>query len=173
LESLDATSDYQGESHSSYGSKILLRSEIPSGMCSKLRTAAASNNGDHASQSLCVRQSSCSIVHTLISAELSRRNLSYYCLLAPLIYIFVLLAHPVRGESHNQRNATGEVATKPGVLKRINDGMACWMLSRGDQPRFLKDNVVQNTYKSFMSSTTKARSPLVVCSTCILIFRNK
>jgi len=39
------------------------------------------------------------------------RNLSYYCLLAPRIYIFVLRAHPVHGESHSQRNATGEVAT--------------------------------------------------------------
>jgi len=38
-----------------------------------------------------------------------RRNHSYYCLLAPRIHIFVLRAHPVRGESHNQRNATGEV----------------------------------------------------------------
>jgi len=36
---------------------ILLRSEIPSGMCAKLRTMAASNNRDH----VC--------------------NLSYYCLL--------------------------------------------------------------------------------------------
>jgi len=65
----------------------VLLSEIPSGMCAKLRTVAASNNRDHA------------------------RNLSYYCLLAPCIYIFVLRAHPVRGESHN-RNATGEVATE-------------------------------------------------------------
>jgi len=40
-----------------------------------------------------------------------RRNLSYYCLLAPRIYIFVHRAYPVRGESHNQRNTTGEVAT--------------------------------------------------------------
>jgi len=32
-------------------------------------------------------------------------------LLAPRIHIFVLRAHPVRGESHNQRNTTGEVAT--------------------------------------------------------------
>jgi len=40
-----------------------------------------------------------------------RRNLSCYCLLAPRIYIAVLRAHLVRGESHNQRNATGEVAT--------------------------------------------------------------
>jgi len=44
------------------------------------------------------------------------RNLSYYCLLAPHIYIFVLRAHPVRGESHNQPNATGEVATLPSLL---------------------------------------------------------
>jgi len=39
-------------------STILLRSEIPSDMCRKLRTEAASNNRDHS------------------------RNLSYYCLLA-------------------------------------------------------------------------------------------
>ena len=32
-------------------------------------------------------------------------------LFAPHPYIFVLRAHPVRGESHNQRNTTGEVAT--------------------------------------------------------------
>ena len=44
--------------------------------------------------------------------EIMRRNLSYYCLLAPRIYIFVLRAHPVRGESHNERNTAGEVATQ-------------------------------------------------------------
>jgi len=65
----------------------LLRSEIPSGICAKLSTVAASNNGDHPTRSL------------------------FCCLFAPHIYIFVLRAHPVRGESHNQRNATGEVAT--------------------------------------------------------------
>ena len=43
--------------------------------------------------------------------EIMRRNLSYYCFLAPRIYSFVLRAHPVRGASHNQRNTTGEVAT--------------------------------------------------------------
>jgi len=37
---------------------VMLRSEIPSGMCAKLRTVAARNNRDHA------------------------YNLSYYCLLA-------------------------------------------------------------------------------------------
>jgi len=41
-----------------------------------------------------------------------RRNLSYYCLLAPRVYVVILRAHPVRGASHNQRNTTGEVATK-------------------------------------------------------------
>ena len=70
-------------------STILLRSEIPSGMCAKLRTVAASNNRDHPTRSLC------------------------YCLFAPHTYIFLLRAHPVRGESHNQRNTTGEVATAP------------------------------------------------------------
>jgi len=43
--------------------------------------------------------------------EIRRHNLSCYCLLAPRIYIFVLRAHSVCGESHNQRNTTGEVAT--------------------------------------------------------------
>jgi len=65
----------------------LLQSEIPSGMCAKLRTVAARNNTDHPTRSL------------------------YYCLFAPHTYIFVLRAHPVRGESYNQRNTTGEVAT--------------------------------------------------------------
>jgi len=66
---------------------ILLWSEIPSGICAKLRTVAASNDRDHPTRSL------------------------YYCLFAPHTYIFVLRAHPVRGESHNQPNTTGEVAT--------------------------------------------------------------
>ena len=77
--------------------RVLLQSEIPSGMCAKLRTVAASNNRDHPTRSL------------------------YYCLLAPHTYIFVLRAHPVRGESHNQRNATGEVATVARG-KRIRTG---------------------------------------------------
>jgi len=66
---------------------MLLRSEIPSGMCAKLRTVAASNNRDLLTRSL------------------------YYCLFVPHRYIFVLRAHPVRGESYNQRNTTGEVVT--------------------------------------------------------------
>jgi len=56
-------------------------------MCAKLRTVAASNNRDHAPQSL------------------------YYCLFAPHICIIALLAHPLHVESHIQRNAIGEVAT--------------------------------------------------------------
>jgi len=71
----------------------LLRSESPSGMCAKLRTVVASNNTDHAPQSL------------------------YYCLFPPHIYVIVLRAHPVRGESHNQRKTTGEVAT-PLYMRR-------------------------------------------------------
>jgi len=33
------------------------------------------------------------------------------------------------------------------------------------QPHILKESLVQNTYRSFMGSTIKARSPLFVCST--------
>jgi len=67
---------------------ILLRSEIPSSMCAKLCTVAESNNWDHASQSLLLLLACAT--HT--------------------VYIVVLCAYPTRGESHNQRNATGEVA---------------------------------------------------------------
>jgi len=70
-------------------STILLRSESPSGICAKVRIVAAGNNRFHMPWSLC------------------------YCLLAPHICIVVLCAHPVRGESHIQRNATREVATTP------------------------------------------------------------
>jgi len=59
----------------------------PSGKCAKFCTVAAGNNRVHMPRSL------------------------YFCLFAPRIYIVVLRAHPVRGESHNQRNANGEVAT--------------------------------------------------------------
>ena len=45
----------------------------------------------------------------------------YYCLFAPHTYIFVLRAHPVRGESHNQRNTTGEVATVVRSLVKTSD----------------------------------------------------
>ena len=75
------------------GVEEVLRSENPSDKCAKLRTVAASNNRDHPTRSL------------------------YYCLFAPHTYIFVLRAHPVRGESHNQRNTTGEVATAVRQLK--------------------------------------------------------
>jgi len=35
---------------------------------------------------------------------------------ATFVYGVVLHAHPVRGESHNQRNTTGEVATPVSIL---------------------------------------------------------
>jgi len=64
----------------------------------------------------CNRKSRAAYAHSfapwqLARIEMMRRNFSYYCLLTPRIYIFVLNAHPVRGESHNQRNTTGKVAT--------------------------------------------------------------
>jgi len=39
-------------------------------------------------------------------------------LFAPHTYIFVLRAHPVHGESYNQRNTTGEVATAVQLLMK-------------------------------------------------------
>jgi len=42
-----------------------------------------------------------------------------YCLFVPHIYVVVLRAHPVRGESHNQRNANGEVATISNLVHSI------------------------------------------------------
>ena len=49
----------KGKQKSIYQTLLLLRSEIPSGMCAELRTVAASNNRDHPTRSL------------------------YYCLFAP------------------------------------------------------------------------------------------
>jgi len=39
---------------------------------------------------------------------------------ATYMYGVVLHAHPVRGESHNQRNTTGEVATEYVFVPRHN-----------------------------------------------------
>jgi len=61
----------------------MLRLEIQSDMCAELRTVAASNNRDH-SIVACSRH-----IHNGV----------------------ILHTHPVRGEPHNQRNTTGEVAT--------------------------------------------------------------
>jgi len=54
--------------------------------------------------------------------EIMRRNLYYYYLLAPSIYIFVLRAHTIRGESHNQCNATGKVATRRSEARGVPGG---------------------------------------------------
>jgi len=42
---------------------------------------------------------------------------------ATFVYGVVLHAHPVRGESHNERNTTGEVVTAENVCP--NDGQIC------------------------------------------------
>ena len=57
-----------------------MRSEIPSSMCAKLRTMAASNNRDHA------------------------RNLSYYCLLALHIWRCYSSCTSVCGESQSTQH---------------------------------------------------------------------
>jgi len=71
---------------------LLLRSEIPSGMCAKLRTVVPSNNRDHPTRSL------------------------YHCLFAAHTYIFVLRAHPVRiTQSQHQRRGCNKI---PSFLQR-------------------------------------------------------
>jgi len=92
-----------------------LRSEMPSGMCAKLRTVAASNNRNGASQSLLL-------------------------LLARSRYVYngiFLHAHPVRGESHNQLNAKAEAATRLSVCynkelfiksKKVKEFKLMWIL---------------------------------------------
>jgi len=88
-------------------------------MCAKLHTVAASNNRDHPKRSLSSSPLA-SIIncspgsHALL--EITPSGSLYYCLFAPRIYIFVLRAHPIRGESHNQRNTTREVATTSPLL---------------------------------------------------------
>jgi len=47
----------------------LLRSEIPSGICAKLRTVAASNNRDHASQSLLLLLAGATYIKVLFFAH--------------------------------------------------------------------------------------------------------
>jgi len=56
----------------------------------------------------------------------SKQQLSSHAMITPLLLVratymcsVVLHAHPVRGESHNQRNTTGEVATVPIPSVRV------------------------------------------------------
>jgi len=85
---------------------LLLRSEIPSDMCAKLRIVAASNNRDHArnlsSQTLVIMFNRS---HVNIGRELLSFHIVISLTIAWLRYIhnngFILHAHPARGESHN------------------------------------------------------------------------
>jgi len=84
-------------------STILLRSEIPSSMCAKLRTAAASNNRDHA-RNLSLR--TLVIMFNRSHVNIGRATTSQ-SIIASSRYIYngvFIHAHPVRGESYNQRN---------------------------------------------------------------------
>ena len=97
----------------------VLRSEIPSGMCAELRTVAASNNRDHPTRSLPSSPFASTIncspgSQALLEVTHQDHSIGITLLLlvrATYMYGVVLHAHPVRGESHNQRNTTGEVAT--------------------------------------------------------------
>ena len=87
-------------------------------MCAKLRTVAASNRRDHPTRSLSSSPSGSTIkcspgsqaLLAITHQDHSNRITLLLLVRATYIYSFVLHAHPIRGESHNQRN-TGEVAT--------------------------------------------------------------
>jgi len=88
-------------------------------MCAKLRTAAASNNRDHALQSLFAY--ACLYVQSFSSQYQQSFHVAISLTIACSRYVyngFILHAHPVRGESHNQRNTTGEVATRDRLNER-------------------------------------------------------
>ena len=113
----------------SYMKYVLLRSEIPSGMRAKLRTVAASNNRDHASRSLFAYASH--YVQSFTSQYRQSFHVAISLIIACSRYIYngvILHAHPVRGESHNQRNATGEVATVLSASNCISIGHIQWQL---------------------------------------------
>ena len=50
------------------------------------------------------------------------------------IYIVVLRAHPVRDESHNQRNATGEVVIKQSPFSTHHSESAVMLLQVSPSP---------------------------------------
>jgi len=99
---------------------VVLRSEIPSGICAKLRTVAASNNRVHMPWSL--------FAYVIVTFncwhrwyhQRSHATITLWLLVrATYMYGIVLHAHPVRGESHNQRNTTGEVATVGSLVVSV------------------------------------------------------
>jgi len=116
-----------------------LRSESPSGMCAKLRTVAASNNRDHA-RNLSLRTLVVTFNRSHVNISRATPAQSLLLLLARGQYQqsypgaisltvacarytydgVILHAHPVHGESHNQRNTTGEVATIPTVNSQFS-----------------------------------------------------
>ena len=103
----------------------------PEGHVRKVHIVAASNNRNHPTRSL------------------------HYCLFVPHTYIFVLCAHPVRGESHNQRNTTGEVATAD-----------CEIFQSESSPDPIKLNPIQSWSVKFL----KIISPIQSWSTNVKLF---
>jgi len=78
-------------------------------MCAKLRTAAASNNKDHATQSLFAYASR--YVQSFTRSYQQSYHVAISLIIACSLYAYIFLSSRVRGESHNQRNTTEEIAT--------------------------------------------------------------
>jgi len=100
---------------------LLLRSEIPSGICAKLRTVAASNNRVHMPWSLSTYASHhFQSLTSLVSPEITRRDHSIIACLRH-IYVWCCSSRTSRSWWITQRNTTGEVATtSPPFYKKLH-----------------------------------------------------
>jgi len=103
-------------------------------MCAKLRTVAASNNTYHPTRSLSSSPLASTVSCSPGSQALLEVTHQYHSIGITLLLlvratycacIFVLRAHPVRGESYNQRNTTGEVATLAFSLNLHSGSKLC------------------------------------------------
>jgi len=76
------------------------------------------------------------------------------------MYGVVLHAHPVRGESHNQRNTTGEVATEAALKTHLKQLLAAEKI-------FMLKQKLSNLYKICSNSVKKLG--VIVYALCIRI----
>ena len=84
---------------------MLLRSEIPSGMCAKLRTVAASNNRDHA-RNLSLRSLVIAFNRSHVNISRATTTQSLLLLLARATYITVLFFTHIPFVVNHTINAT-------------------------------------------------------------------
>jgi len=125
----------------------------------KIRTTGEKKDYDslefmRRNHSLCTLVVMLNRLHLSIGRASTPQSL-YYCLFALCLHILVLRAHPVRGESHMQPNATGEVAQHP-LLFTAN---------RTDRTFFLwKLNPVRPSHPGHSTILLRSESPSGMCA---------